>query len=78
MGINYAIELVNDKETKSAIHPDAKVELIRKLLDRGIYTRCLGRLGNRVHIGPPCTITIEEADKALDILLPLVAELKPQ
>jgi len=76
MGINYAIELVKDKRTKTAIHPETKAALIIKLRENGIYTRCIGRLGNRLHIGPPCTITIEEADKALDIIKPLVAELE--
>lgn len=77
MGINYAIELVSDKETKTAINPQVKAELIGKLLKNGIYTRSVGRLGNRLHIGPPCTTTIEEADTALDIIRPLVSELKP-
>ncbi|MEE9399099.1 MAG: aminotransferase class III-fold pyridoxal phosphate-dependent enzyme [Dehalococcoidales bacterium] len=76
MGINYAVELIKDKRTRTAINPDTKTELIGKLLENGIYTRCLGRLGNRLHIGPPCTTTIEEADKALDIIQPLVAQLK--
>lgn len=78
MGNNYAIELVNDKGTKAPIHPDAKAELLRKLLESGIYTRFQGGLGNRLHIGPPCTITIEEADRGLDIIQPLMAELQPK
>jgi taurine--2-oxoglutarate transaminase len=78
MGINYSIELVNSRKTKAPIDADTKARLIRKLLENGIYTRIIGRLSNRLHIGPPCTITIEEADKALDIILPLVAELRPR
>jgi len=78
MGNNNAIEFVSDKETKTPIPPDMKAELWGKLYENGIATRFLGRLGNRLHIGPPCTITIEEADKALDIIQPLIAALKPK
>jgi len=55
-----------------------KEELWQKLFDAGIFARVAGWLGNRVFICPPCTITIEEADKALDIIKPLIAELKPR
>jgi len=78
MGINYSVELVNNKKTKAPVDSDTKAKLVRKLLENGIYTRIIGRLGNRLHIGPPCTITREEADRALDIIQPLVAELKPK
>ena len=78
MGINHSIELVSDKRTKTPIGQDVKAELIRKLLENGIYTRIIGRLGNRLHIGPPCTITTDEADRVLDIIQPLVAEVKPK
>jgi len=78
MGINYAIELVNDKRTKVPIDPDTKAKLITKLLQSGIYTRIIGRLANRLHIGPPCTITVEEANKALDVIQSTIAELKPK
>lgn len=78
MGLNYSIELVSDRKTKAPIPPETKAELTKQLLQNGIYTRIIGRLGNRLHIGPPCTITIAEADKALDIIQPLVAALKPK
>jgi taurine--2-oxoglutarate transaminase len=76
MGLNYALELVENKNTKKPIDPATKKELVQNLLGNGIYTRIIGRLGNRLHIGPPCTTTIDEADKALDIIQPLVARLK--
>ena len=76
MGLNYALELVENKNTKKPIDPATKKELVQNMLENGIYTRIIGRLGNRLHIGPPCTITVDEADKALDIIQPLVAGLK--
>ncbi len=78
MGINYSIEFVADKKTKTPITPNTKTEFWQKLYQNGIYTRFLGRLGNRLHIGPPCITTIEEADRALDVILPLVTQLKPK
>jgi len=75
-GMFQAIELVNDKESKAVIDTDVKIELWRKMLDRGVYGRITGALLNRMFITPPCTITIEEVDKALDVVLELVAKLK--
>jgi adenosylmethionine-8-amino-7-oxononanoate aminotransferase len=75
-GMFQAIELVKDKKSKEPIEQAVKEELWQKLFDAGIFTRVAGWLGNRVFICPPCTITIEEADKALDIIKPLIAELK--
>jgi hypothetical protein len=48
------------------------------MLDNGLYGRITGALLNRMFITPPCTMTIEEAGKVLDILVSLVAELKPK
>ena len=48
----------------------------QKMFDAGLFARVAGWLGNRVVISPPCTITIEEADKTLDILKTLIVELK--
>jgi len=75
-GVFQGMELVKDKESKAPIDPDVKAELWQKLLNAGIFTRISGWLNNRMQICPPCTITIEEADKTLDIIYPLIAALK--
>jgi len=77
-GVFQAIELVNDKESKTPIDPVVKEELWKKLFDAGIFTRITGWLANRMQFCPPCTITIDEVDKALDIIQPLIAALKPK
>ena len=77
-GVFQAIELVNDKETKTPIDPVVKGELWKQLFEKGIFTRITGWLGNRMQICPPCVITIEEADKTLDIIYSLIAALKPK
>lgn len=76
-GVFQAIELVQNKETKEPISREAGVELKQELFDNGIWTRIQGTAGNRVQVCPPCTITMEEADKALDILQTIIAEFKP-
>jgi len=77
-GMFQSLELVNDKESKAPIEQAVKEELWQKLFDAGIFTRIAGWLGNKMPICPPCTMTLEEADKALDIIKPLIAELKPK
>jgi adenosylmethionine-8-amino-7-oxononanoate aminotransferase len=77
-GMFQAIELVKDKKTKAPIDPETKEKLWQNLFDAGIFTRVMGWLGNRVFICPPCTMTIAEADKTLDIMKPLIAGLKPK
>ena len=77
-GMFQAMELVNDKESKTPIDKSAKEALEVKLREAGIFTRILGVNGNRFVICPPCIMTIEEADRMLDIIKPLLAELKPQ
>lgn len=75
-GMFQAIELVSDKKTKTVINPDVKAEFIGKVFKNGLFSRITGLLANHFQVCPPCVATIEEVDKALDILLPLVAELK--
>ncbi|MBW2119318.1 MAG: aspartate aminotransferase family protein [Deltaproteobacteria bacterium] len=76
-GVFQAIELVNDKESKTPISQKVLAEFHKKLFDNGIWTRIQGPASNRLQVCPPCTITMEEADKALDILKPIISELKP-
>jgi taurine--2-oxoglutarate transaminase len=76
-GMFHAVELVTDKESKGVPAQEVKLELWRKMLDKGLFGRITGTFGNRLFIAPPCTMTIEEADKTLDIILSLVSGLKP-
>ena len=76
MGMLQAFELVNDKKTKAPLEPTTQAEFQQKVYRNGLYVRIVGN--NRMRISPPCIMTIEEVDNGLDILLPLVAELKPK
>jgi len=75
-GMFQAVELVTDKESRTPPDLDSRLELWGKLLENGIFGRIMGTFLNRLFFCPPCTMTIEEADKMVDIVLPLVSELK--
>ncbi len=77
-GVFQAIELVKNNESKAPIDPEVREKLWQKLLESGVFAPIRGWLGNRMFVSPPCTITIEEADKALDIIYPLIAALKSE
>jgi adenosylmethionine-8-amino-7-oxononanoate aminotransferase len=52
-----------------------------KALDKGLFLRMADMQGtpsDRIVFAPPLIITPQEIDKALSILYPLVAELKPE
>jgi putrescine aminotransferase len=77
LGLMLAIEIVADKQTKAMFDPP--VGPIMPLLDEarrlGLHLRQMG--SNRIVIAPPCTTTIAEADRIVDILKPLVAAITP-
>ena len=77
-GLFQAIELVEDKESRRPLRRDLREGLWHKLLENGIFTRLVGPRTNRIQICPPCVITREETDKALDVLLSLMAAIKPR
>ncbi len=82
LGLMLGIEIVADKATRKSFDP--KLNIMQKLQDRalekGLFVRVNdigGTPSNRIVFAPPLVITTQEVDKALDILYPLVAELKP-
>jgi 4-aminobutyrate--pyruvate transaminase len=76
-GVFQSMELVNDKKSKTPLDPELMKKLELELLDNGIFTKIEGQVNNRMLFCPPCVITIEELDRVLDIIQPLVAALKP-
>ena len=82
LGLMLGIEIVADKVTKRPF--DQKLNIMQQIQDRtlenGIYVRVCSisaTPANRITFAPPLIITTEEVDKALAILYPLVANLKP-
>lgn len=76
-GLFHGIELVNDKESRRPLSAELREEFRRRLLDNGIFNRLVGPRGNRIQVCPPCVITREEADKALDVMLSLMKDITP-
>ena len=76
-GLMIGLEIVTDKKTKTPFPAAEKENLWRKMLAAGVLARPLaGYSGNRLFICPPCILTIEEADKMLDAILPVLAAVK--
>ena len=78
MGLFRSIEIVKDKTTKASFDPSLKVlEKVRqRARENGLIVRVTRNLS--VTVAPPCITTIEEMDRLLDILYPIVASIKPE
>jgi len=81
LGLMIGIEIVADKATRKPFDP--KLNIMQKLqnqaLEKGLFLRMAdikGTPSDRVVFAPPLIITTEEVTKALDILYPLIADLK--
>ena len=78
LGLMIGVDIVANKTTKAPFPPAMRSSIQQQMLEKGILARPIaGYGGTRLFIGPPCTITVEEADKMLDILLPIIAAIKP-
>jgi len=75
LGLMLAVEIVTDKETKGIPNPKLTDTIQRRGIEKGALLRIVG---NRLGYSPPCTITQEESDRALDILYSVLSELKPE
>jgi len=82
LGLMGGIEIVADKRTKKVFDPELRIieRIQEKALRNGLYLRASTitlALGDRIEWTPPLVITTQEADRALDILKPIIAELEP-
>lgn len=81
LGFMGAIEIVADKESKATFARSLNVmERIKaQALEEGLFMRVAvieEGIGDRAVWSPPLVLTIEEVDRALDILKPILADLK--
>ncbi|WP_315708778.1 aspartate aminotransferase family protein [Brenneria uluponensis] len=71
-GVFHALELVSDPVSKTPLSAALMAELKKGLLDRGL----LGFVAeNRLHVVPPCTVTIAEIQQGLGIIDAALADL---
>lgn len=74
LGLIHAIELVEDKETKTPFASSKRIgyEIYKKALSHGLLLR---PLGNVLYFNPPLTITKEELKKAIFLCQKAMAEV---
>ena len=80
LGLMIGIEIVADKATRKPFDPtvDIATKIPAEALKGGLSLRAIPAAvaaGDIVQFCPPLVITVEEADKALDILYPVLANL---
>ena len=75
-GMFQGLELVTDKESKKPIDSSVREDLEARFREAGIFTRIPGVNVNRLVICPPCITTMEEADRMLDMMKPVLVDLK--
>jgi adenosylmethionine-8-amino-7-oxononanoate aminotransferase len=83
LGLMLGMEIVKDKTSKATfdLSENVMAKIQKQALENGLFIRVINIAmypGDRVCFTPPLTITIEEADRALDILYPLIANLNPR
>ena len=64
VGVFWALDLVNDRESRDPVSGGVILELKKELLARGLLPFTAD---NRIHVVPPCIVTPDEVARALDI-----------
>jgi 4-aminobutyrate aminotransferase-like enzyme len=67
MGLMQGIELVKDRQTKEPA-PEAAAAALEGAKDRGLIIGKGGLYGNVLRISPALNVTVDDADRAADIL----------
>jgi 4-aminobutyrate aminotransferase-like enzyme len=73
LGLMIGIDLTKDKATRAKIESQTGAQLLVDALDKGLALR---QYEGIIVIAPPLIISPQEIDKGLDILKPLLVELK--
>jgi putrescine aminotransferase len=81
LGLMIGIEIVEDKATRKGYTNtfDVMHSIQDEALEKGLFVRVSDETwssANRISVCPPLTVTKEEIDKILDILYPIVANVK--
>ncbi len=64
LGVFWALDLVDDPQTRKPVSPSVVTEIKAECLSRGLLPFSAD---NRIHVVPPCVITPDEVARALDI-----------
>ena len=78
LGMSLGMDIVADKKTKASLPLADRQKIRREMRAKGLHARIIEGTGqSRLMIYPPCTTTMEEADKMLDIAIPIISAIKP-
>lgn len=79
-GLMIGIEIAADKATKKTFEGNVIQQIQDRAMEEGVIlhgTSITFFASDRVSFAPPLRITIQEADRALDMLKPMIASLRP-
>ena len=65
LGVFWALDLVDDPESRQPVNPSLVGVLKKELMDRGLLPFAVD---NRIHVVPPCIVTPDEVAKGVAIL----------
>ena len=65
LGVFWALDLVDDPESRQPVNPSLVGVLKKELMDRGLLPFTVE---NRIHVVPPCIVTPDEVAKGVGIL----------
>lgn len=74
-GLLIGIELVKDRESKKPAMEDSK-RVVLEAFKRGLLIGCIGTYKQVIRLTPPLILSIEESDKAIDILDESIKEIE--
>jgi len=72
VGVFWALDLVDDRESRQPVSGGVILQLKKALMDRGLLPFAAD---NRIHVVPPCTVTPDEVARALSIYDEAFAEV---
>ena len=82
LGLMLGIEIVSNKETRRSFPLEMNVlpKVLKQALEAGLFMRGTSSAiapGDRLNFTPPLIITREQVDRMIDILQPILSNLKP-
>jgi 4-aminobutyrate aminotransferase len=75
MGLINAVEIVEDRETKTPATADTIHKLIDGCASNGLLIGSVGKFGNVIRVAPPLTVTKELIDESCEVFEKVVKSL---
>ena len=75
LGVFWALDLVLDRESRKPVPASVMARLKKALMARGLLPFLAD---NRLHVVPPCIVTVQECERALAIYDEALAEVEAE